>query len=254
MIEALLPPAVDPAGAVALVVLSAFTGAVSAAVGIGGGVMLLAAMTFVLPVAALVPVHAVVQFGSNVGRLAVLAKHAAWRFLAPFLGGAVLGAVAGGALVTDLPETALLIVIGVFVTVMAWVKVPPLGRGERSVIAAGGLLSTVLTMFVGATGPFVITLFRQSGLDHTALVATNAAAMAAQHVLKVAAFAALGFAFVPWAPLMVGMVGAGFLGTVLGARLLHRLPERTLRRALSVVLTVIGLHLVARAVVTLFGI
>ena len=165
--------------------------------------------------------------------------------------GGVVGAAAGGALVTDLPEGVLLLVLGLFVTLMAWAKVPPLGRGERGMIAAGGVASTGLTMFVGATGPFVMTLFRQSGLDHRGLVATSAAAMAAQHGLKIAAFGVLGFAFVPWGPLMGAMIGAGFLGTLIGARVLHRMPERGLKTALSVVLTVIGLQLLVRGALQL---
>lgn len=247
MIELLVPPAVDAWGALALVVLSAFTSALSAAVGIGGGVTLLAAMTFVLPVPALIPVHAVVQLGSNVGRLGLLLKDVAWRLLAPFVAGGLVGAAAGGALVTELPEEAMLLLIGVFVTVTTWVKIPPLGRGERGVIAAGGALSTLLTMFVGATGPFVMTLFRNSGLAHRALVATNAAAMSVQHILKMAVFGVLGFAFGAWVPLMAAMIAAGFLGTVAGARLLTRLPERSLAVALQVVLTAIGVQLIVRA-------
>lgn len=253
MTALLLPPAVEPWGALALVVLSAFTSALSASVGIGGGVALLAAMTFVVPVSALIPVHAVVQFGSNAGRIALLLRDVAWRLLGPFVAGGLVGAAAGGALVTELPEEVILLVIGLFVAVMAWVRVPPLGRGERGVVAAGGAASTMLTMFVGATGPFVMTLFRQSGLAHRALVATNAAAMSVQHVLKVVVFGLLGFAFAEWVPLMAAMIGAGFLGTVTGTRLLSRLPERSLRTALKLVLTVIGIQLVARALWRLAG-
>jgi len=167
--------------------------------------------------------------------------------------GGLVGAVLGGALVTDLPEEVLLLVIGVFVTGMAWVRIPPLGRGERGVIAAGGVASTVLTMFVGATGPFVMTLFRNAGLSHRALVATNAAGMSVQHVLKMIVFGVLGFAFAQWVPLMVAMVAAGFVGTFAGARLLSRLPERGLSRALQIVLTAIGVQLIARASLGLFS-
>jgi uncharacterized membrane protein YfcA len=253
VIDVILPPALDQWGALALIALSAFTSALSAAVGIGGGVTLLAAMTFVIPVPALIPVHAVVQLGSNVGRLAILLKAVAWRLLAPFLAGGLIGAAAGGALVTDLPEAILLLVIGVFVTMMAWLKVPPLGRAERGVIAAGGAASTMLTMFVGATGPFVITLFRQSALSHRAIVATNAAAMSVQHVLKIVVFGVLGFSYAEWVPLIAAMIAAGFAGTVVGARYLSRVPEQSLKTALKLVLTVIGIQLVIRATLRLAG-
>lgn len=243
----LLPEGVAPLGALALIVLSYFTSLLTAAVGIGGGVTLLAAMTYVVPVAALVPVHGVVQLGSNTGRAIVLAREAAVRLLLPFALGAVVGVAAGAALVTELPEATILLAIGVFVLFTTWVKLPPFGHGEKGILAAGGAAASMLTMFIGATGPFVMALMKQAGLPHKRLVATTAMAMTLQHGLKVLAFGVLGFAFAAWAPLMIAMVAAGFAGTLTGARLLDRLPEKTLATALKVVLTVIGVELVLRA-------
>jgi uncharacterized membrane protein YfcA len=251
VIDALLPPALGPWSALALVLVSAFTSAVSAAVGIGGGVMLLAAMTLVVPVEALIPVHGAVQFGSNAGRLAVFTRHVVVRLLLPFAVGAMLGVVIGGRLVVDLPEEMILLAIGTFITVMTWARVPSLGRGRRGAFVLGGGAATVLTMFVGATGPFVMMLMRQVPMPHRALVATTAAAMAIQHGLKLVAFGALGFAFAAWTPLIAAMIAAGFAGTLAGARLLSAVPETILRTTLKVVLTLIGLQLIVRAAIGL---
>lgn len=249
--SALLPDAVAPLGALALVVLSFFTSALTAAVGIGGGVTLLAAMTFVVPAASLIPVHGVVQLGSNTGRAVIMARNAALRLVVPFTLGALVGAVIGGRLVTDLPEAIILLAIGVTVLVTTWMKIPPFGRGETPIVGIGGVFATILTMFVGATGPFVMALMRQSGLAHKELVATTAVAMTVQHGFKVLAFTALGFAFADWAPLMIAMVAAGFAGTLTGANLLDNLPEKALKRALNIVLTVISVQLIIRAVLDL---
>lgn len=249
--SALLPDAVAPLGALVLVVLSFFTSALTAAVGIGGGVTLLAAMTFVVPAASLIPVHGVVQLGSNTGRAVVMARQAALRLLVPFTLGAVIGAVAGGMLVTDLPEEIILLAIGITILVTTWTKIPHFGRGEAPIVGIGGVLATILTMFVGATGPFVMALMRQSGLAHKELVATNAVAMTVQHGFKVLAFTALGFAFADWAPLMIAMVATGFAGTLTGAKLLDDLPEQSLKRALNIVLTLIAVQLIVRALIAL---
>ncbi|UOM36507.1 sulfite exporter TauE/SafE family protein [Acuticoccus sp. I52.16.1] len=249
--SALLPDAVAPLGAVFLIVLSFFTSALTAAVGIGGGVVLLAAMTFVVPAVALVPLHGVVQLGSNTGRAIVMARNVALRLIVPFGLGAVLGAVLGGMLVVELPAQVILLAIGVTILLTTWMKLPPLGKGERGILAAGGLLATCLTMFVGATGPFVMMILRQSGLPHARLVATHAMAMVIQHGFKVVAFTALGFAFADWAPMMALMIAAGFCGTLVGARLLNKLPEATLKRALNIVLTLIALQLIVRSLVEL---
>ena len=61
-------PELSPWQAVAFYVLSFFTSAMTAAAGIGGGVVLLAIMATVYPPAVLIPVHGMVQLGSNGGR------------------------------------------------------------------------------------------------------------------------------------------------------------------------------------------
>lgn len=242
-----LPPGIDPLAAVALVVLAALTSLLTASVGVGGGLVMLAAMTFVVPVEALIPVHGVVQLGSNLGRSVVLARFAARRVVVPFAVGGIAGAAVGGLVVTDLPVEVLSLLIGAFVLVMTWVTLPALGRGEAGVVAAGGAVATVLTMFVGATGPFVMSLFRQSGLDHKGLVATSTVAMTLQHTMKTVAFSAIGFSFGAWMPLIAAMIAAGFVGTAIGARLLDTLPEEGLKRALKWVLTAVAVELLVQS-------
>ncbi|MEM6762274.1 MAG: hypothetical protein AAF615_05310, partial [Pseudomonadota bacterium] len=65
---AFLPDGVAPAGALALIAFSVITSAVTALLGIGGGVLILIAMTFVIPIEALIAIHGAVQLGSNAGR------------------------------------------------------------------------------------------------------------------------------------------------------------------------------------------
>ena len=65
--------------------------------------------------------------------------------------------------------------------------------------------------------------------------------------LKVVAFGFFGFAFLPWAPLLLAMIGAGFLGTMLGRRLLDRLPHHVFAVVFKIVLTVLALRLLYAA-------
>lgn len=50
---------------ITMILASFFTSAITAAMGIGGGVVLMAIMAVFLPVSALVPVHGIVQMASN---------------------------------------------------------------------------------------------------------------------------------------------------------------------------------------------
>lgn len=102
-------------------------------------------------------------------------------------------------------------------------------------------------MFVGATGPFVASFISPDRLERHAVVATHATCMTVQHTLKVVAFGFLGFAFLPWVPLLAAMIGAGLLGTMLGRRLLDRLPHRLFSRIFKAILTLLALRLLYAA-------
>jgi len=230
-----------------LILMSSLTSAMTAAFGIGGGLTMIAVMIPLVPIHALVPVHGLVQLGSNGGRAILQVRHARWDILALFATGAVVGALIGGMVVVDVPAVALKLGVGVFILWSVWGKMPAIGEGNRVLLALGGGMSTLLSMFVGATGPFVMALYAHAKLTKEQLVATFAGSMVMQHCLKVLAFGALGFAFGDWLPLAVAMIVAGFIGTVLGTRVLRRLPERIFRMSLKILLTLIGIQLVLSA-------
>ena len=90
-----------------LVGISFFTSFLTAAVGIGGGSILLALMAQAMPPAAIIPVHGIVQLGSNVGRAAVLHKSVDRALLGWFVAGSLVGALIGGRIVVTMPVDAL---------------------------------------------------------------------------------------------------------------------------------------------------
>ncbi len=249
----MLPAEIDLASAAFLVVLSGLTSALTAMAGIGGGVIMLAAMASLLPAAAIIPVHAVVQVGSNAGRAAVMWNWIDAARLVPFTLGGLVGIAIGGSLAVGLPGEALRLLLGLFILQTVWLPVAAMAVIKGRGLALGGLAASILTMLVGATGPYVLALFRPLGLGREGLVATHAAAMTAQHGLKMLAFGLLGFAFAPWLALIVAMIGTGLLGTLLGSRLLGRLGERHFSRLIQVLLTLAALDLVLRAAWQLLG-
>lgn len=236
-----LPPEISPVVAAALLVMSAGTSFFTAAFGIGGGLMLLAAMGAVLPPSVLIPVHGVVQLGSNSGRLAVLFEHVAWKAAPAFVLGAVIGAGTGGSIALSLPPAMVKIGVGVFILLSIYARMPQFGRGAGVV---AGLVSSFLTMFFGATGPFVAAHVRSLGLERMSHVATFACLMSVQHILKVVAFALLGFAFGPYVPLMAGMIATGFVGTLVGRWVLKRGSEGNFQLMLKIVLTLLAARMI----------
>ena len=221
--------------------------------GIGGGVIMLAALASLLPAPAIIPVHAVVQVGSNAGRAAVMRHWIDKSRLLPFILGSFVGIAIGGSIAVSLPGEALRIVLGFFILQTIWLPIAAMAAIRGRGLALGGAVASFLTMLVGATGPYVLALLRPLSLGREGLVATHAAAMTAQHGLKMAAFGLLGFAFSPWAPLIALMIAAGFIGTLLGRRLLGRLDERHFSRLVQAILTIVALDLVLRSAWQLLG-
>ena len=151
----LLPAGVSAGVAILLIVLSFFTSALTAAFGIGGGIAMLGGLASTIPPATIIAVHGVVQLGSNLGRAIVQRKHAVWRLIGLFCVGSVIGVALGAWLVVALPTRILLGALGIFILIMVWAPKPRIPGLERSGMILGGLISSVLTMFVGATGPFI---------------------------------------------------------------------------------------------------
>lgn len=238
----LLPSGLPPWAAVALFAISAGTSFISAAMGLGGGIVLLAVMATLLPAAALVPVHGMVQIGSNAGRAIVMARDVRLLVMLPFLLAMAVGATAGGLIAVRLPEWLLQIALGSFILWSVWGRWQPRAAGRALVV--GGLVSGFLSMFIGATGPFVATLMRALGLDRMQLVATQAATMTLQHVAKVTVFGFLGFGYAEYLPLVAAMIASGLLGTIVGRRVLSGMGDVRFQKLLTVILTLLGLRLI----------
>lgn len=245
----LLPAGLDPTLALALVVLSFVTSLITATFSLGGGMLMIAVLALVFPPAIVVPLHGVIQFGSNAGRALVQRAHIQWRYVRWIALGAVLGTIVGGQFVTVLPEQLFTGIIGVFVLVTTWLPQPKVVGRSPVLQFVGGALISAISMLVGATGPLV-AVFLKGIPDRRQLVATHAMLMTFQNGFKVVVFVALGFAFGSYLPLMVTMILAGFLGTAVGSRLLVKVPESAFRWGFKIILTLVALDLVRGA---LFG-
>ncbi len=239
--ETLFSGDIDMVAGLALVAISAATSFLTAAAGIGGGVVLLAAMAVLMPAQALIPVHGLVQLGSNAGRTLIMLRAVKTTVLLPFVAGSLVGVAIGGLTVLQLPPAVLKIGLAGFVLWSAWGR--PFAAAGRFAIALTGAFSSFLTMFFGATGTFVSAMVKTLQLGRLEHVATHSACMVAQHLIKVAAFGLLGFAYGPYLPLILAMIASGFLGTVLGKRLLLKQEDGSFHLVLSVVLTLLALRL-----------
>lgn len=245
----LLPDGLSAGPALLLIIASFFTSAITASFGLGGGVMMLALMGLFIPVAALIPVQGIVQLGSNTGRALVQRAHVQTSIMKPFLIGSLFGAIVGGFTVVQLPDQVMKVLLGAFILIITWAKIPGLkSLTDLGLAVASGIIAC-LSMFLGATGPLMVSVLgAMIHDDRKALVATSAAAMTVHHGLKVIVFGLAGFAFADWLPLIAAMIATGYLGTLTGSKLLNRIPEEKFRLMFKIILTLLALQMLVRGI------
>jgi len=237
-----------------LVVATALTAALSAIVGMAGGITLLSVMMiFISPLHA-IPLHGVVQFVSNASRTVAQRRHVRWDLLARY---AVLAFPLGfvGLLVAKrIPPELLKALIGVFVLIATWRPGlllfgahPERSDPRRRFLVLGGVAG-VLNVVIGATGPLIAPFFLNLGLSRQGVVGTQAACQMAGHLAKVAVFVIGGFVLLPYAPLLALMIPAAIVGTWAGSRALEHVDERHFKVAYKTILSLIALRLVVEAV------
>jgi uncharacterized membrane protein YfcA len=226
---------------VLLVGASFFGSFLTAAFGIGGGAFLLAVMASLIPPAALIPVHGVVQIGSNALRALVMMRHTYLPPIGAFAAGSGMGAVLGGLVTLEIPPAVIQIGVGAFILWSVLLKSAV--WISRAPFLAGGI-SSFLTMFFGATGLFVANFVSSLDISRTSHVATHAVLMTFQHVLKVAVFAVLGFVYTPWVELIFLMITAGFIGTLIGRHVLFRVTDDVFKHAFRAILVLLAMRLI----------
>jgi uncharacterized membrane protein YfcA len=224
-----------------LVAASLVTSFISAAFGIGGGFTLIALLALLLPPAALIPVHGIVQFGSNAGRVGIMLKDVVWRPVLPFFIGTVIGAALGAMVVVQLPPWAVQLALGIFIIWAVFAKLPPI---QQRYILLGGVVSSFLTMFFGATGNFIAAMVKSMNLYPVPHVATHSLMMTFQHFVKVLIFGLIGFQFGPYIILIIGMLISGFIGTIIGSRFLTKAGGRYFKPVLNTILFLAAARLI----------
>ncbi|MCF6327086.1 MAG: sulfite exporter TauE/SafE family protein [Devosiaceae bacterium] len=246
-ISIFIAPGLDAYSTILLIVLSAFTSAITASFGLGGGSLLIAVMSLLLPAIIVVPVHGAVQLGSNGGRAILRRSYIQWQFVGWFVLGSALGALLGVRVATIIPDNWFKGAIALFLLYSVWAPKPKISdRGAISTTIAG-IFTSAVGMIVGISGPLVMTFLRHLS-DRRQIVGTHAFLMTSQNLFKFFAFALFGFAFWNYLPLILAMVASGFLGTYAGGLFLDKIPETLFRLGFRVLLTIIAIDLFRRAV------
>lgn len=228
---------------VGLAVASFCTTFLGIVTGTAGGLLLLLILAVFFPPVVLIPLHTLVQLGAGLGRVALMREYVLKETILPFFAGSAIGALAGAQIFVTLPIGLLQGMIAIFVIFAIWV--PSIGKigTERKRFALVGFGATFLGIFVSATGTLVAPFLASASPDRRNYVATFAALMSVVHISKVVAFAVLGVAIGTYVPLIVAMIATGMVANWTGRMVLDRMPERSFRAVLRILLTLLALRL-----------
>lgn len=235
----------------ALVIAAFLTAALTAAIGIGGGSLLLGLAASLLPGAAVAPIHTALQSTLHPARAWYLREHIQWQLLIPVALGSLLGVGSGIALWQAFSPSYLTLLVGGYIALVALLG-PSLGasrfvasRGSKLAGFGIGLFAATIAGVVPATGPLVGTWVKPRVSTPQGFVATHAATMATQTLSRIAGLLFV-FDFTPWLVLIVSMIVAGQIGTKIGVRWAGRWDAGTFDKALRLVLLLLALTLLVR--------
>jgi uncharacterized membrane protein YfcA len=234
----------NPLGEFALVPIAFLTSAVAGAVGMGGGVLLIALMPGLVPAAAIIPIHAITQLTSNVSRAAFGWRDIDWTLIPAVALGSVVGAWLGAEIYSELDLRWLPALIGGLILFITWFKLPqPKGGGQFALVLLG-FYQTGLGMVAGATGPLGAAVLLRHNRDRDWLVVNTAAYMSLNHGLRMLAFGLLGFAFMPWITLILAMAVAVTLGSWVGTKVRYSIPRKNFHFWFKLLVTLLALRMI----------
>ena len=235
----------EPA-AILIVLGSFFSAYVSATFAVGGGFIMLAIVSSVVPITTAVPMHAWMMLGLSLGRSWYFRREIVWRIVVPFLLGALIGVFIGGRVYFDLSEFLLNLVIGLLILAAVWVPKVKWASWIPTPFFWVGVIHSFLSTLFSYGGLFQPLMIR-AVLSKLQIVGTLAAGLLLMNVLKLSAYSYYGFDYGPYFYVILGAVLAAIPGAYLGKKTLHRIPEARFRLIFRIIMTCFGLRLLYKA-------
>lgn len=247
------------AGLIAFVLTAVFVAsAISGLFGMAGGSLLMAALTYALPVGAALALHGAAQLVSNLSRAGMNWRHVRYRTLGWF----ALGAGAGLALLSVVayqPSRAVLFIAMGLLPVLVWIPARwvPLDAARPSHAAAGGFLVCALALTAGVSGPLSELFLIRSSLTRHQVIGTKAAMQVFAHLAKLVfyggALLSLDGGKGVQAGLLTAVAVAAVLGAFAGRRFLDALSEDRFRRWRRWIFTALGAGFLIQGLALLAG-
>lgn len=230
---------------VILLILCCFLGsAITTTIGMGGGALIIGGMSLVLPISALIPIHALVQGAAGVNRAIMFRKHVLRLFFVLFISGSIIGLSIAANLLLTLSEDNLKLFLGSGLLILNFLPNFKIKQFPKKTVFATGFATGFLTIFVGVMGPVLAILLNSFIKDRLAIVATIAWCISFQNISKAVIFSNVGFDYTPWLVLISILVLVSYLGTIVGKKLLAKSNNEVFKKVLKIVIFILASKLI----------
>ncbi len=230
----------------AVLILFAFlTSGLSAATGMGGGVLLFTVMTLYFPINVIIPIHGVIQFFNNFLTLSFLRPCLKRSLLQPFILGSIPGILLGAWLVNRIIQTSIpqiIILLLIIYSLFRPKRLPDLELQHKNFVWVG-FITGFLGIIAGAIDPVLAPFFVRKDLSKEEVIANKAAMQAVVHFSKIPVFLWLGFNYVPYLGFCLATNIACYFGTRLGISALKKMSEGVFLKVFKFALLATGMRM-----------
>lgn len=226
------------------------TSTLSGVFGMAGGMVLLAALLTILPVATAIAIQGAIQIIANGSRAWFSRAFIDWRIIASMVAGILLAAALLFA-VRYQPDLATVCIAVGLMPILVW-----LPRGwvqldaSRPIQAlACGFISGGLNLAVGVAGPSIDIFFIRTQMDRRRIIATKACIQVISHGAKVVFYGTTAAAMTSGDWLLVALAAPfAVAGTNVGYMILQRLSDDGFRRWTRWIVTLLGIFYFTRGI------
>ncbi len=221
--------------------ITIITSTITAILGAGGGMVLIAILPNFLSPSNIVPIHGATQFASNISRAFFGYKDIYYKALGKFLLGSLVGVGIFAYFLSLMSFQHIPLFIGLYILLSLWSKkFINLIKNLESYFLIG-LIQSGISLIVGATGAMAMPLLLKDCKKMDEIVTSAAAFASVTHFLKIIVFVFLGFKFFAHLPLMLTMIFAAIIGSYLGTKIRRNYSGDKLKFILKIILTILAI-------------
>ena len=242
---------------ITLTLCALITSSISAVIGMGGGIILLAIMAIIIPDGYMaIALHGIIQMFSNGTRTFIFRNHLKKQLLWEFFQGSFIGLGLSTIIIYTITQyydvssanqikfEFLKPIIGIYIIWYLYLKGPK-KKKKNKLFRIVGLIGGISSVFIGAAGPLIAPFFLRDSLDKKNIIANKAASQMITHITKIPLF--IYFFNMNYnaelktiLPLILGV----YMGTNFGKKILNFIPENLFKKIFKITLLIIAIRLI----------